>query len=198
MESATRYSYDIRPTFLLIAVVTILLLPIQWIIAWAIAVSVHELCHILSLRLTGVRILHVRLEYMGAIIETEPMQPMQELICAIFGPVGGFSLVLLAQVWPEIALCAFVQSLFNLLPFYPLDGGRALHNLAILLSDRSLAAKITRAVNLTILILIAVIAVISEVQYRSGAIPALLAVLLFFKYRKINYFLQTNRSNSTI
>ena len=50
----------------------------------------------------------------------------QELLCAMAGPVGGMFLLFLGKWYPELALCALAQSCYNLIPVYPLDGGRIL------------------------------------------------------------------------
>lgn len=54
------------------------------------------------------------------------MAAWKEALCALAGPVGSFSVVLLAEYFPEAALFGLVQGLYNLLPVYPLDGGRIL------------------------------------------------------------------------
>lgn len=102
----------------------LLLLPLRWLIAAVLAGSFHELCHYLSIRCVGGDVKMITLTSAGAIMDTTPLEPGQELICAFAGPLGGFVLLLFARFVPVISLFALVQSVFNLLPVYPLDGGR--------------------------------------------------------------------------
>ena len=59
-------------------------------------------------------------------METSPMTPGREALCALAGPLGSFLLLLLARHFPEAAVCGIVQGGYNLIPIYPLDGGRIL------------------------------------------------------------------------
>lgn len=112
------------------AALALLTLPLEWILAAVTAAAIHECCHVAALRICGVRIFGFSAGSEGARIETEPMGRWQELCCALAGPVGSFLLVLLIRWVPLISICALFHGLYNLLPVYPLDGGRVLCCLA--------------------------------------------------------------------
>lgn len=103
-----------------------LLFPVQVTAGVLLAAAVHECGHMLAIRLTGGKVRRLLLHAGGARLETAPMGPGQELLCALAGPVAGVLTVLLWRWFPELALAGLVQTVFNLLPVYPLDGGRAL------------------------------------------------------------------------
>lgn len=114
-------------SFLFWSAVCVLIIPLEWLFSWIIAVTIHELSHYLILKLCRVQIYAISITSSGAIIETEPMPVYKEIISALAGPLGGLCVLSLARYFPVVAICAFFQSIFNLLPIYPLDGGRALH-----------------------------------------------------------------------
>ena len=122
----------------------LLLVPIRWMAAFFLAVCCHELLHYISLKLMHRRISEVRVGVSGISMCVSGLTDLQELICAVSGPTAGLLLLPLYRKFPEISICAWIQSCYNLLPVYPLDGGRALKCLAnILFPD--LAGKICMA-----------------------------------------------------
>lgn len=66
------------------------------------------------------------------------MSPGRELLCVLAGPAVSFSLLALARFFPRIAICGLVQGIYNLLPIYPLDGGKALRCMVSLLRKHRL------------------------------------------------------------
>ncbi len=104
----------------------LLLLPLNLIFSVLAAAMIHELFHLLVLRILHVPVHCISFYIGGAAIRTPPLSPTQELLCAAAGPVGSFLCLVMVHRLPLFALCGAVQGLFNLLPLYPLDGGRIL------------------------------------------------------------------------
>ena len=111
--------------FWLVLALMLLLFPLSMTAGVILAAAVHEMGHILAIRLSGGRIRRLVLRPGGATIHAEPMGPGRELVCALAGPAAGALTAALWRVFPELALAGLVQTVFNLLPVYPLDGGRA-------------------------------------------------------------------------
>ena len=87
----------------------------------------HEAGHLLALTLLGVRVHKLRLTFSGAILETEPLRYSREIIAAAAGPaVNALLLAAFAATAPVTAFVNLLLLCYNLLPFYPLDGGRIL------------------------------------------------------------------------
>lgn len=121
-------------------------------VAFFFCVILHELGHSLTARRYGIRVPRILLLPIGGMAEMEsiPRQPSQELLITIAGPAVNFAIVLLLWVtvglpsglpWnPEFEksfegigqLLLYwngVMGLFNLVPVFPMDGGRILRSL---------------------------------------------------------------------
>lgn len=114
-------------------------------------VVLHELGHSLTARRYGVQVPRILLMPIGGMAEFDriPRQPAAELLITIAGPAMNFVLVavLLPLVWHDLwseqsvpaygsqmtliqlALGNLVMGTFNLLPVFPMDGGRILRAL---------------------------------------------------------------------
>ena len=119
----------IEPGFFLFLSLGLLFVSIPWLLAWLTAAAIHEICHILALRLCDCEIDSVRIGPGGAKIQGEIPQGISGMVCALAGPAGGLLLLAFLHIIPRVALCGLFQSVYNLLPIYPLDGGRALQGL---------------------------------------------------------------------
>lgn len=118
-------SVKIQPGGYLLLAVLILTVPVPWIAAAVFAAYIHELCHIMTILLCKNSVFAITVGALGAKIHTAPLSPLQEFLCAMAGPCGSLLLTVLARWLPRVAVCGLVQGLFNLIPVYPLDGGRA-------------------------------------------------------------------------
>jgi Zn-dependent protease/CBS domain-containing protein len=109
------------------------------------SVLVHELGHSLVARSRGVRVSSITLYLFGGVsaLEEEPSGPGDEFLIAGAGPLTSFALAgafwglsgLLPAARPPGAVLGYsamlnlILGLFNLLPGFPLDGGRVLRAL---------------------------------------------------------------------
>jgi len=105
-----------------------------------VSVLLHELSHSLVARMRKIKVHSITLFFFGGVagIESEDLKPSSEFLMAVAGPLfslflsGIFYLIFRLNgndFWTAIAFYLyqlnFVLALFNLVPGYPLDGGRA-------------------------------------------------------------------------
>ncbi len=173
----------ISGSFYILLAAMILLLPLPWLLAAVAAAAFHELCHYGAIcLLTGNRC-SVRILTFGARIPLPEMSRSQELVCTLAGPLGGLSLLLLAKWFPRTAICAAFQSLYNLLPLYPLDGGRVINCLLSLLLPPPKAAAIEKWIEQITVLTILAVSVYAVLLLHLGLIPLLIAAFLILRWK---------------
>ncbi len=186
---------EVHTGALLLGAVLLLILPLNWMLGALFAAGFHELCHILAILLTGGCVHAIRIGIQGAVIHTSPMERRQELLCAVAGPAGSLLLWILYPVMPRLALCGLIHGLFNLIPVYPLDGGRALFCVLCGLFDEETLGKIQFAVCMIFGAGMFFLGILCS--FRMGIAPVVwVAYLLFRAFWKNS--LQTKQSRSTI
>lgn len=116
------------------------------IVLFFVCVVLHELGHSLTARRYGVQVARILLLPIGGMAEMDriPRRPSAELLITLAGPAVNYLLVLLLLplVWPELLgtveipdfsvadmltqlwWANLVMGTFNLLPVFPMDGGR--------------------------------------------------------------------------
>lgn len=101
-----------------------------------------------------------------------------ELICALAGPAGSIALLLLAEYMPKVAICGMVQGIYNLLPVYPLDGGRALTSAAGMLFSPNTAEKVCSAIKWVTILLVIAAGIWGTLGADLGLLPVILSMFL--------------------
>ncbi len=111
-----------------------------------VSVLLHELAHSLVARARGLSVKNITLFIFGGVsnIEQEPTSPGVEFQMAVVGPVVSLLIGLLAYLLqlpfggsksPIVAILAYLAvtnvllGIFNLIPGFPLDGGRVLRSI---------------------------------------------------------------------
>lgn len=152
-----RIKVDISPGACIITAFLILTVPFKWLLAWFLAALTHELCHCLAIYMLGENIFGFTIHPNGTMIHTNLLSNRQTLLCALAGPMGGLLLIPFARHYPQLALCAMGQTLYNLLPIYPLDGGRAIQALSNMLFSERLASILCKAIEIAAVTMLCVL-----------------------------------------
>ena len=187
----------ITPQALVSAALFLLILPLDWLAAWFIAAALHEVFHILAVLLCGKHINRLVINANGAQIQAEPLTYGQTLLCAFSGPIGGLFLLLFTRRYPQLTFCGFAQSFFNLIPVYPLDGGRVLESFLKLMFHDKLADRLSEVISLVVICTLVIVSLLGAIKLQT-CLPMLIPFLIILKYREYKISLQNNASSSTI
>jgi Zn-dependent protease len=162
------------------------------ILAVFASVVAHELGHALVARRFGIATRDITLLPIGGVarLERMPDKPAQELAIAVAGPIvslalaGGFALagqmagpgasadpVTPAFSVNELARINLMLGLFNLLPAFPMDGGRILRALLAWRGDRLRATRIAAGIGQGLAMLLAAVGLFAN--------PVLIFIALF-------------------
>lgn len=176
--------FSISAGALIVFSLLLLMIPLRWLAAFVCASVVHEVFHGVVIFLFGGSIRHVHVGATGTVMYTDVAGGIQEILCAAAGPIASFSLVLLADRFPRLAVCGFVHGLYNMLPLFPLDGGRILKNILYVIFQPNHAGRIFCIIQLCFCAIILAACVMSAV--RIGIAPLFLGILLLRRYREEN------------
>lgn len=145
-----------------------------------VSVLLHELAHSLVAKHYGIPVKNINLFIFGgvAMIEEEAPSPKVEFLIAIAGPLCSFFLgmtfFLLAYFYPEdnlfnglinyLMYVNFAIAFFNLVPAFPLDGGRILRSIIWAKKDLITATKVSAFTGKAFAYFLMLLGVLSIVQ----------------------------------
>jgi len=168
---------EVRPGF--VALLCFLFYISPGIVFWSFLMlsALHELGHLALLRIFSIQVGKIRLGAFGAVMNTAPMSFFQEAICALAGPIVNIiCFFLLKRRAPGAALLSLLLGCYNLLPVFPLDGGRSLR--AILCSLMPLKAAMAAEMAVSILTLAAIALLSARLKDTFGILPLWLFTIL--------------------
>ncbi len=135
-----------------------LVLTLKVLAVMPLLVLMHELAHVFTARAFGAKTRSVTLSPIGgvAMIELQSMAPWQDVLVSLAGPAS--NLALAALLWGtegELRILMFANlllGLFNLLPAYPMDGGRVLRSALRMAVDEDEAASMSLGVGVLVVL----------------------------------------------
>jgi stage IV sporulation protein FB len=160
-----------------------------------IAVMLHEISHILSCHLLGYQVSQLKLTIFGGCLEIDPLfeaNPVAEMMIAAAGPAMNWIMVLgvgylnflgiahdYLSAWQQINL---LIGLVNLLPAYPLDGGRIIHAWLSIKFGLKVSARLSRISTIIIAVGFLLSGFIRFFMQRRGIYFILSGVFLFLQF----------------
>lgn len=186
-RSGSKLPITIKPEFCIVLALTLLVFPVQWVLAWIGASAIHELCHYAALRFSGCKVFRVQVDLNGAVMETDLLSCSREILCALAGPLGGFALLLIAKWFPRLAICGCFQALYNLIPIFPLDGGRAVRCVLKKFLPDAKGERIENWLENGFLLTFLLLGCYAAFGLDLGLIPLIFAVILIIKNKKVKF-----------
>lgn len=175
----------IYPSFFVAIALSVLILPIRWVICWITAACVHEIFHWLALKILKIPIRGVYIKWNGAVIRTDRISGIPLAICAILGPIGSLLLAVFVNIAPRLALCGLFQAAYNLLPIVSLDGGNVICGILTPIFGEIKAEKIVLYISTFVISMIVMITFYTAVRYKLGLMPLIMLAILLVKYKNL-------------
>ncbi len=173
--------FQIDPAFLIWFAIAIIIFPLRWVLSWFCAAGIHELFHYSALRIAGFRVIGVRITPNGAKIETDMEAGIFQAVCALAGPLSGFLMLLVVRHFPRLALCGCLQSIYNIIPIYPLDGGRAVLSILQTIFEEAKANNIALAIEMMFFVILFAFSLYAWVFLHLGIIPLIFTLSVIIK-----------------
>jgi len=203
MNKSSKIRFVLHPTFFIVMFFYFLVGDIFVFIQYIIVLLLHELMHATIARRLGYKMNKIVLYPFGVSLsgEDDEFSPRDEIKISLAGPVLNLLLCVIcfALWWIEpisyyytSVFCTVnvVCGLFNLLPVFPLDGGRICLAILSIFFDRKQSVKIIKgvtAVFCTLLLLLCFASVFVKFNISFGIMSIVLFVSVLFEDRQTAY-----------
>jgi len=175
---------------------------------------IHEMAHMICGVILGFKAETLRIMSFGFAIEFKPIIndynkkvlksnviSIKKIIIASAGPLINLIIVIIGLIVDfnnEIIYANFLIFIFNLIPIYPLDGGRILKNsLKIIFGNRKATTYINTISN-AVIILLTIVSSILIMIYKNIAVLAILIILWAMIIKENKKYNTYNKINKTI
>lgn len=157
----------IHPTFIVFACLLIYFKQGFLFLNYLSVIFIHEFAHAIVARRLGYNIKNIKLIPFGIClnINSNELLPKDEIKIALAGPLINFCLALITMaiwwIFPSLynytymfCYSNFVTGVFNLIPAFPLDGGRVLLSFLKQKSNNKSAIKFCKAINIIVVLVL--------------------------------------------
>ncbi len=168
-----------------------------FIVTMFACVVLHEFGHVLAARGYGIRTPDITLLPIGGVarLERMPRKPSQEFVVAICGPLvnviiaaaiflglginaefnPGYDFLKTGHFFQKLMVWNVFMVVFNLIPAFPMDGGRVLRALLALFLDYGKATRLAASIGQGIAMLVGIAMLLNKVEFH----PMLLLICFF-------------------
>lgn len=185
MISNFKTRISISPGFCIFIAISLLLLDLRWVIGWLTASLVHELFHYITICIYKCPVSQIQIGCYGVIMNTHFPGKTAEILCALAGPMGSLAVIAAFRLFPYAALCATMQLSFNLLPVYPMDGGRIIQLLLLCFFSTETSEKVMSIASIIIIAVVTFAGILLSIVLHMGMLPALVAAMLSLRIKKL-------------
>ena len=173
---------EVQTGFLLFLAAYYFIDPAHTFWPFCIASALHEGGHILALRCNGVSIQSICLKSSGTVIRVGELSYRQELLVTMAGPLVNVLLFLSTlRQFPPFALINLGLFCYNMLPLYPLDGGRMLRALLRLSLSHGIATGVEQGIGALCLLLLGGASAYLTCVLHAGLWPVLICAFLYLR-----------------
>ena len=179
--------YRISPLMLML-MAAFIIIDGTWFALFAVMCALwHEIWHMIILHILGGNTQSVSFSQYGIGLKTNVLSYRQEAAVALAGPAASLALTVVfaviaryfvfTEITVFIAFSNFALFLVNILPVYPLDGGRALHCFLCMHLNIPNAIRLTRIISVIFLLPITVFSAI--ILIRTGYNLSLMIICIY-------------------